>query len=285
MKHIYLAVLCASMLMFPACGGGGSKMNGGGTNSKVIDPSGNWTMTAQDQQGRKVLFAALFNQVGSIVTANSFTATGNPSPFNCVPFQATLSNGLVQNVSNFTGVVNLTFDVNFPTDTNKTTGVFSFDTTLNQAGTSFSGTYSGMPACAAVAASGTITGDEVPPVDGNWTGTIQACAHDGQTGACPVSGATSAISFTLAQNDATGNVTGTYQVANLPGMSNGVVAVVPPSDLLSGLNLQATMTDLNGAKFILAGGPFNRQPGLGLDRTFKGLLISNQSFYFVSISH
>jgi hypothetical protein len=67
-------------MLLAGCGGGGTtQTTKGGSSQAVVDPSGNWTMTATDAQGQHVAFAALFNQVGSTVTANSFTASNDPS--------------------------------------------------------------------------------------------------------------------------------------------------------------------------------------------------------------
>src|ERR1700694_384822 len=107
-------------LLATACGGGSSSTPTPTGGAKPIDPSGNWTMTATDGGGKTIAFAALFAQIGADVSANSFTAAGNPAPFSCTPFTAALSNGLVQNVSTFTGTV--TFGNNF--------GAFTFTATL-----------------------------------------------------------------------------------------------------------------------------------------------------------
>jgi hypothetical protein len=270
-RQIISLILCTLLTAFITACGGGSNSMAGGASSKVIDPSGNWTMTAQDQQGRKVQFAALFNQVGPVVTANSFTAAGNPSPFSCVPFGASLANGLVANVSNFTGSVTLSNASN-----QSSFGTFAFNTTLNDAGTSFSGTYAGLPGCTGIGATGTFTGAEVPSVTGNWTGTIQQCGSDCSS----TVGSPTAISFSLTQNDSTGNVTGTYQTALAP-FTNGSVAINPPTDILSGLVMQFSMTDANGQKAIVNG-------TLGMDRTFKAQVLTfgqNGGRFSLSISH
>jgi hypothetical protein len=264
-------------LVLTACGGGKSSITNPGSQ-KVIDPSGNWAMTATDSQGNKTLFAAMYNQVGQIVTANSWTAYGNSGSFSCTPLNASLSSGLVANVSNFTGTVAL---ANF--------GTFTFNTTLNDAGTAFTGTYAGLPTCSGTGATGTFSGNEVPSVSGNWTGTIQPCDWDGQVSICTIKGSASSISFALTQNDATGAVTGTYQTSGVPALSGGTVGTNPTADILSGQNLFVSLTDANGAKSQLAGGPGNKQPGLGFDRSFKGILIANPtkdlSYFAVTISH
>lgn len=220
---------------------------------KPIDPSGNWAMTAKDSNNNVLHLAALFNQVGSTVTANSITPTGNGSTYTCTSWNPSFTNGQVQNVSTFSGTITAEF------------GPLSFTGTLNQAGTHVDGTYSGLSTgnCGGVAASGTFAGDEVPSTSGNWTGTLTPCSYDQQTGICTNNGVAGNVTFTLTQDDATGNVTGTYSVTGLSQFSNGTVAVVPPSDILSGLVWQFTMTDANKNKFVANG-------TLALDRSFSG---------------
>lgn len=260
-------------LFLIGCGGGGSSPKPPGPGPAPIDPSGNWTMTATDAGGKSVQFSALFAQVGADVSANSFTAANDPFPFSCTPFTAALSAGLVQNVSNFTGTI--TFGNGM--------GQFSFNTTLAADGKSFSGTYSNMPGCAGLlVGSGTFTGAEVPSTSGTWTGTLQSCLLDQQTGICAVFGGAAPVTAVLSQDDVTGNVTGTFTAANVPGFTNGVVAVIPPFDLLSGLRWQFTVTDITGNKATVNG-------SLGLDRTFKGLVLvpstPNDVYYLLTASH
>jgi hypothetical protein len=233
-------------------------------------------MTATDTQGNKLILAALFNQVGPVVTANSFSAFGNAnltSP--CVPFSASFSSGLVANVNLFTGTISSAF------------GALSFTGTLNDAGTAVNGTYTiaNLNGCGGIGASGIFTGAEVPSVTGNWTGTLQQCNFDQQIGKCTSNiGAPSAVTFNLTQNDATGNVTGTYQVANMAGFSNGSVSVIPPSDILSGLALQFSMADANGSNFVTNG-------TLGMDKSFAGVLagkanaVTHNNVYALTMSH
>jgi len=262
---IALSFLLASLL---GCGGGKSSFNQPAQQGGApIDPSGNWSMTATDSNGGKVHFAAMFSQTGAVVTSNSFTAAGN-SNFNCVPFTASLVNGLVQNVSNFTGVINI----------NLTAGA-AFNTTLNDAGTSFSGTYSGMPACSGISASGTFSGDEVPTTSGTWTGSIQPCSFNEQDGSCPPTGTSSTMSAVLVQNDATGNVTGTYAVTNQSGFTTGTITVDSSNgDVLSGTVWQFSLTDANGTKYTCYG-------TLGLDKTFSGVAHYHGSTWVVALSH
>lgn len=276
-------LLSLLILVLAGCGGSGSmqpKPTGGGA---VIDPSGNWTMTATDGGGKSIQLAALFAQTGAVVTANSFTAFGNPAPFACTPFTATLSSGLVQNVSNFTGTV--TFGNNF--------GAFTFTATLAADGKSFTGTYSNMPSCTGLLLSGTFTGAEVPTASGSWTGTLQACTYDQATGICSTSGVTSPFTAALSQDDVTGNVTGTYQVTGVTGFSVGTIAVQPPSDFLSGLTWQFTVSDNSGSKATVCGGctPGANGTGLsGLDlqRNFAGLVAVQPgpaNYYWMVASH
>jgi hypothetical protein len=272
-NRIVLRLLPFLALLLVSCGNSGSPApTGGGTNGgqKVIDPSGNWTMTATDGGGKSVQFAALYNQVGADVTANSFTAAGNPAPFACVPFTAVLSNGLVQNVSNFTGTV--TFGNNF--------GAFTFSATLAQDGKSFTGTYSNMPSCTGLLLSGTFIGAEVPTTTGSWTGTLTPCTVDQQAGTCTAIQGAAAGTFaaSLTQNDSTGNVTGTYQVTGLPGLTTGTVSVNPPSDILSGLVWQFSMSDNSGTKGVANG-------NLNENGRFDGNAISGSAAFILSMSH
>jgi hypothetical protein len=275
MKSMLWGTAIAAVLLLAACGGGGTtQTTKGGSSQAVVDPSGNWTMTATDAQGQHVAFAALFNQVGSTVTANSFTASNDPAPFSCVPLTASIANGTVQNVDQFSGAVTLS-----NRDTGAPFGTFSFTGMLNPAGTAFSGTFSGMPSCTGIGASGTFTGAEVPSTSGTWSGTIQPCSYDQQTGVCTLAGTSSSFAAVLSQNDATGNVTGTYQVTSLAGISSGTVAVAPPFDILSGLLWQFTLSDGNGDKFVAFG-------ALSLDRKFSGHLCdSGNKCYSLSASH
>jgi hypothetical protein len=274
MKSVLWGAVLAAIVMAGCGGGGTTQTTKGGSSQAVVDPSGNWTMTATDTQGQHVAFAALFNQLGSTVTANSFTAAGNPAPFACTPFTASLANGTVQNVDQFSGAVTLS-----NRDTGAPFGTFSFTGTLNQAGTAVSGTFSGMPACTGIGASGTFSGAEVPSTSGTWSGTIQPCTWDGQTGTCAPFGTSSSFAAVLNQNDATGNVTGTYQVTNLAGISSGSVAVNQPTDILSGLLWQFTMSDANASKFVASG-------ALSLDRKFAGHLCdAANNCYALAASH
>jgi hypothetical protein len=272
----FLYVVLAFFMV--GCGGGGSSMTPTSNSSgpTPIDPSGNWTMTARDSSGKTLALAALFSQTGSIVTANSFTAAGNPNIVApCVPFSVSFTNGLVQLGNQFSGTIGGSI------------GTVTFTSTLNPAGTHFDGTYAGISGCSGVAAAGTLTGDEVPSTSGSWTGTIQACNFDQQIGACTsLTGTSSAITLTLTQNDATGNVTGTYAVPNLAPFSTGTVSVKPPSDILSGTIFQFTLADATGRTFVANG-------GLDLQRGFHGAAIDASqngdpfagSYYAVAISH
>jgi hypothetical protein len=58
----------------------------------------------------------------------------------------------------------------------------------------------------------------------------------------------------LSQDDATGNVTGSYTLNGIAGLSAGTVAVLPADqDILSGLVWQFTMTDNGGSATIVNG--------------------------------
>jgi hypothetical protein len=223
-------------------------------------------MTATDGGNHSVQFAALYNQVGADVTANSFTSLFG-STFTCTPFTAALSNGLVQNVSNFTGTV--TFGGGF--------GAFTFTATLAADGKSFTGTYSNMPSCTGLLLSGTFTGAEVPSASGSWTGTIQGCSYDQTTGVCTLFGATSPFTAALTQDDATGSVTGSYQVSGAVGFSSGTVHVRQGIDVLSGLFWEFEINDASGSAAIVCGGCTSGADGAGLSGLdlnghFAGLL-------------
>lgn len=265
-KRIVLRLLPFLALLLVSCGNGGSPSPNPGPGPKLIDPSGNWTMTATDSGGRSVKFAALYAQVGANVSANSFTSLFD-STFTCTPFSAALSGGLVQNVDNFTGTV--TFGGGF--------GAFTFTTMLAQDGKSFTGTYSNMPGCTGLLPTGAFTGAEVPSTSAVWTGTIQNCTYDQQTGICTTAGTTAPFSATLSQNDVTGNVTGNYQVSGAVGFSSGTVQVRPGIDILSGLLWEFTITDVSGNTAGVCGGctPGANGSGLsGLDLSghFEGLV-------------
>jgi len=80
-----------------------------------------------------------------------------------------MANGLVQNVSTFSG----DFNGNF--------GAVHFTTTLNDAGTHASGSYTITPPqsgnCLGVALTGSVVADEVPSMSGNWTGTLTCTSN------------------------------------------------------------------------------------------------------------
>lgn len=278
-----LAIVTAVAVSLAGCGG--SKPSGNNTGAKLVDPSGNWTMTANDGQ-HSTNFAALFNQTGATVTANSFTAPNNAN-LTCVPFSAALSNGNVGGADGnlFTGNVTIS-----NSQTQVAFGTFGFSGTLTPDGLSVSGTYSAMPACAGVAATGAFTGSQVPSTSGNWTGTIQPCNYDSHPlpGETPyqdclrnATGSPAPVSMTLTQNDATGDVTGTYTTAASP-FSGGNVVVLSgsPVGFLSGLSWQFDMSD--NAKFT--GVCFG---SLGMDRSFKGLVtdVQTSTYYALTMSH
>lgn len=267
--------LALAILTFALAGCGGSG-SGGTTSGKPIDPSGNWRLKFSDSGGNNLLLSALFSQTGSVVSALNILATGNPSPFSCVPFTtttATLANGQVLNVNQFSGDINTTF------------GNIHFASTLNAAGTHADGTYTLSGNCWGVGASGTFSADEVPSVSGTWSGTLNCTSN------CPVGATSGTISASLTQNDATGVVSGSYAISGLTNIGNGTVST-GSSDVLSGSSWQGTFTDNNGNVYAIAGGPLNGIQGLGLDRSFHGLLIetfdahnAQAARYSVTMSH
>lgn len=273
LRFTQLLALLVTLTLISCGGGSSSTPTPSGGTSKPIDPSGNWTMTAADAGGKSVQFAALFAQTGSVVTANSFTAAGNPAPFSCVPFTATLANGQVLNVNDFSGDV--TFGGNF--------GGFSFNSTLTPDGKSASGTYSNMAPCTGLLLTGTFTAAEVPTTTGSWTGTMQPCDIDFTTGVCTAN-ANPAGSMTaaLSQDDVTGNVTGQFTVSGITGLSGGTVAVLPADqDLLSGTLWQFTMTD-NGGSAIIVNGTLDQKNGFSGTAVIR---VPGNPRFLVTMSH
>jgi hypothetical protein len=178
MKAIKLGTIClilAAALM--GCGGGGTGTTGGNPTpqGKLVDPSGNWKQSFVDASGNTFILSALYNQVGAVVSGVNFSEVGNQAPgFQCAAQRdISLSNGLVSNVSTFTGTLSGNF------------GTISFNSTLNDAGTHAAGTYTVTPGangnCLGIALTGTFTGDEVPSMSGNWTGTV-TCVLNCPTG-------------------------------------------------------------------------------------------------------
>jgi hypothetical protein len=264
----YLALIALSLVV-AGCGGTGTATKSG----KPIDPSGNWSMKFTDGSGHTLLLSALFSQTGSVVSALNILAAGNPAPFSCVPFSATFANGEVLNVNQFSGDINTSF------------GNIHFTSTLNDAGTHADGTYTLTGSCWGVAASGTFSADEIPSVSGTWSGTVNCTSN------CPAGSASGTISATLTQDDATGNVSGTYAISGLPNISSGSIAT-KSSDVLSGASWQDSMTDQNTNTYVIAGGPFNGSVGLGLDKSFHGSIFeqsdahsSSLATYTVSMTH
>jgi hypothetical protein len=250
--RIFSAILLVVIFGLIGCGGGSSTTPSGG--KPPIDPSGNWAMKFSDTSGNSFILSALFSQTGSVVTALNVLAAGNPSPFACVPFSATFANGQVLNVDQFSG------------DVNTASGNIHFTSTLNTAGTHAAGTYTLTGNCWGTAPSGTFTGDEVPSVAGTWNGTITCTSN------CPAGATTGTITASLNQNDQTGVVAGSYTVTGLPNIGNGNIST-GPNDVLSGFSWQGSVADSIGNTYAIAGGPLNGTPGLGLDRSFNGLLI------------
>jgi hypothetical protein len=269
-----LVLTLAFLLTLAGCGGGSSNANGG---KPPIDPSGNWAMKFSDSGNNTLLMSALFSQVGSVVSGVNISAFGNPAPFSCVPFSGSFANGEVLNVNQFSG------DINTPSF-----GNIHFSSTLNDAGTHASGTYTLSGTCWTVASTGTFTADEVPSVAGAWSGTI-ACISN-----CPAGATTGTIAATLTQSDQTGVVTGSYSVTGLPNIGGGTITTRQGTDILSGQFIQVAVTDNTGNFYVLAGGPGDADPGLGLDRSFNGQLFEqkdhdpnqlNLATYTVTMSH
>jgi hypothetical protein len=247
--------LLFAITLIAGCGGGSGSSS---TPGAPLDPSGNWSMKLTDANSNNLLLSALFDQQGSTVTAFSILAVGNAN-LSCVPFSATLANGTVQNVNQFSGDINTQ---NF--------GSIHFASTLNPQASQAQGTYTLTGSCWGVASSGTFTADEIPSVSGTWTGTVTCVSN------CPTGSTTGTISATVTQNDSTGVVTGTYTVSGLPNISNGTIGT--STDLISGHSWQSTMIDQitqpgsSPNRFVLTGGPAfpANTAGIGQDRSFIG---------------
>jgi hypothetical protein len=286
MKALIFGTICLLLvgmaLAVVGCGGttGSNPIT---PNQKVTDPSGSWALVFTDSNNNQFRLSALFNQVGAVVTALNIQEVGNGASFQCLAQRdASMANGLVQNVSTFSGDFNGLF------------GTVHFTTTLNDAGTHASGSYTITPPqsgnCLGVALTGSLVADEVPSMSGNWTGTLTCTSN------CPTGGTTGTVHMTLAQDDATGAVTGTYTVTGLPGISTGNFGVPDINDFISGASMQEKMVDQNGRTFAIAGGPVSlNSPGLGQDGSFAGIIaegvpttpnvIALGTTYSVSMSH
>ncbi|MFL6310602.1 MAG: hypothetical protein ACJ71W_00725 [Terriglobales bacterium] len=268
---ILLAILF--LVVLAGCGGGSSTIPQGGKTP--IDPSGNWAMKFSDASNNSFILSALFSQTGSVVTALNVLAAGNPAPFSCVPFSATFANGQVLNVDQFSGDINTQF------------GNIHFTSTLNAQGSHASGTYTLAGTCWGVSGTGTFIADEVPSVAGTWTGTVTCTSN------CPAGNTTGTISASLNQNDQTGVVSGSYTITGLANIGSGTVSTRVGTDILSGQFWQDAFNDNNGNSYVIAGGPGDGTPGLGLDRTFNGQIFgqgviapaSGPATYTIAMSH
>ena len=295
-----LLTIALILIMLAAIGCGGSPKTASPSNPSaqgLVDPSGNWRMTFTDSNSQTFLLSALFNQTGAIVTGVNFSEVGNgqfaspPTPFQCISqTDISMANGIVQNVNQFSGTLTGNF------------GTIVFNSTLNDAGTHTSGTYTLTPGaagdCLGIALTGTFTGDEIPSMSATWTGTVSCVAN------CPTAtpeGTSGTITMTLTQSDSTGAVNGTYVVTGMgPNLEAGTVTT-QPNDLLSGSSWQAHMTDQSNVPsgppvglFAIVGGPINSfgTPGLGTDGSFGGNIIggagpdgTSETKYSVSMRH
>jgi hypothetical protein len=285
MKAIKLGTIClivAAALV--GCGGGGTGTTGGNPTpqGKLVDPSGNWKQSFVDASGNTFILSALYNQVGSVVTGINLSELGNVAPgFQCAAQRdITISNGLVQNVNQFSGDLAGNF------------GTIHFTSTLNDAGTHAAGTYTVTPPqsgnCLGVALTGTFVGDEVPSVTGNWTGTIDCIQN------CPTGSTSGSITMSLTQNDSNGVVTGSYAITGLPGIVGGNLIPDPlGNNFISGASVQQKLLDNNGQALFFVGGPVEgvsifASAGFRQDRTFQGDITvggSIEPVYQVNMSH
>jgi hypothetical protein len=271
------AVLIIGIAFGTGCGGGASSTKTAGSQG-LIDPSGNWKMTFTDSSGNLFMLSALFSQTGAVVSGvNFFEGGDSQANFTCIAQRdISLANGLVADVSTFTGTLTGNF------------GTISFTSTLNDAGTHSAGTYTLVPGangnCLGIGLTGTFIADEIPSMTGSWTGSI-ACFEN-----CPVGTTAGTISATLAQDDATGSLSGSYSVNGISGISSGTL-IPDPNNFISASNIQQKVLDANGSTFFLLGGPVssaNPLTGIGLDRTLQvemSLGSSSSPLYQVNMSH
>lgn len=278
MKKMIFVLIIMGLALTVGCGSGGGKNPVTVGGQHLVDPSGNWKMSFTDTNANDLfILSGLFSQTGAVVTGISFSEVGNQSPaFQCAAQpDITMTNGIVQNTNQFSGDLAGNF------------GTIHFSATLNDPGTHASGTYTVTPPaggnCLGVALTGTFTGDEVPSMSGNWTGTITCTAN------CPIGSTTGNLTMSLTQNDATGAITGSYTVTGLPGLTTGNI-VPDQNNLLSGASIQQKFLDNNGNINFLVGGPLNSfgTAGVGLDRSFHGNLLHGDPtdpLYVVSMSH
>jgi hypothetical protein len=278
MKHTFLCFLIIGLLIAVGCGGNTNAKTNPVTGQKLVDPSGNWAMQFTDSSSNTFILSGLFSQTGAIVTGIHFSEAGETLTINftCgVQPDISLANGLVQNVNQFSG----TLAGNF--------GTIAFNSVLNDAGTHAAGTYTVTPGalgnCLGVALTGTFVADEVPSMTGNWSGTITCTAQ------CPIGSINGTISMSLTQDDATGNITGSYTVSGLPGLSGGNLVPDPANDnILSGHSIQQRLQDNTAGVIFMVGGPLNSlgTAGVGLDRTFQGSIVNGGGLiYSISMSH
>lgn len=284
MRAIYVSSLLGTMalaLILSACAGG---QNQTGQVPPIELSIGNWAMTATDSSNNKMVLAAILSETGGTVAAINVSAVGSPEPpFACVTFNGSFSNGTVANGNDLTGSFAFT-----NASTGAVYGTVQVSAILAADGLSFTGTYSGMPSCSGLAASGTFAGKQVPSMTGAWTGSLQPCTYDQQTGTCTLTGVPGTITASLAQDNTTGTVSGTYQVPNVSGFLQGTIAMVPPFDFLAGQSLLFTMTDLNGATYKAVGGPCCNvgAPGLGFDRSLQVIVTASPGTnWYLSMTH
>lgn len=244
------------------CGGNTSTKTNPITAQGLIDPSGNWKMTFTDASGNFFILSALFSQTGAVVSALNISEVGNASPaFTCITQRdASMANGIVQNVNQFSGDISGNF------------GTIHIATTLNADGTQATGTYTITPGpsgqCLGAGLTGTMIANEVPSMTGTWTGTVVCTAN------CPTGGATTgSITMVLTQDDTTGAITGTYSTTGLLNFVSGSTAP-DINDFVSGANWQDKLADQDGRNFDIDGGPFQgstfNTTGVAQDKTFQG---------------
>ncbi len=285
MRKAIVVLFMGLSLLLAGCNGGMAPAPSPGGSAKPIDPSGNWMLTLTDQAGKTFNIAIIFHQSGSTVTATeqgfgafNITLPNDSSVVNCGnALVLTFQNGLVQNVNQFSGTIVIAN--NTAANVQQPVGSISFTSTLNDAGTSMSGTYSGVPACIGLGATGNISGNEVPSVTGTWSGTLTPCSI--VVSQCvPNGGQQGTLSMTLTQYDDTGEASGTFTASSiqqlvsgtastglsLGGQASGSPFQVGPG-VLSGTTMNVVLQDTSGQLAMINGTLSTTTPN-----TYTGIL-------------
>jgi len=222
MKHILLFVVCICLLL-TGCGGGGSSSPNNPNNPKPgqpLDPQGNWffTFNSTSNAGVHTVAGALFELNPPTVTGKNLTGIsatqGCPNNWS-IAGQASGINSIT-----LTMLQTNKFGGQAPAQL-KITGTIADDQK------SMSGSYTTSPSGACFSdLTGNWTARLLPPVDGNWHGTLTAAARDELI----ITG-TSLVENVDQTTPHMGQVTGTITVLSGSGKAcfpNSVTFTIPP---------------------------------------------------------